>query len=106
MRTRERMADEKTTESKAAEKPVSIEFDLTRWDKMSYLREWNAAAQTLNFSKIYDMLAQIIVKWPYEVDPSTPKSYDDLTPAQFGEVFKAAREKIGNFFLVLVGIDQ
>lgn len=89
------MADEQViqpgTGAEQAPEAWTVELDIDSWkmkDKRAFFKMINLLRQDppdpdLDESILYPHLARMVKSWPYDLDPTNPESYDELTGVQF-----------------------
>lgn len=77
--------------------------DLSDW-RMKQIQEFNnlrvgALAGRIGLDDLYEVCAGIVVKWPFEGDPTNPADYGNLFPLQWMAVQAKVNESVQALFL-------
>lgn len=76
---------------------VGFEIDLRNL-KMKQYRRWLKAAETNDLAVINEILAEIVVQWPYSLPSNDPASYDELGVMEYRDAVKAVAELLNATF--------
>jgi len=56
--------------------------DISDWS-MYEIRRWHVAQKSGDIDTLNELMAAVIIMWPYDADPSDPLDYDLLTTQQW-----------------------
>lgn len=73
------------------------EIDVSTWQTMEQIFEWDSTIRQWDILKIRATLCQVVKVWPHDSDPSKPESYDQLPPMEFVELAR----KVSNAAMAL-----
>jgi hypothetical protein len=89
------MTDETVREEEVSE---SVIVDVSAW-RMRDHEDWiRQVHEEKNVSGMIDMMAEIVLSWPFDGDPSDPEAYRDLTSQEWVTVTAAVGEAISAAF--------
>lgn len=80
-------------------KDSGVTIDLSSWTTMKQVKEWGRAVNDGDIDVINALMVNIVKAWPHAGDPSNVAAYDDLSPEQWGQVFREARDTAQKFLV-------
>ncbi|NLE57784.1 MAG: hypothetical protein GX616_05445 [Planctomycetes bacterium] len=72
--------------------------DLSAWKTMKPIMEWQSAAGRADLAAMSATMAQVIKGWPYEGDPASAATYENLTPQEWQAAAQEVGKAVGSFF--------